>query len=131
MLRWPPDCLTNPYTMLRPRPLPLPACFVVKNGSKTRSRISGGIPVPVSATANSTEWRRSLIAGGCASFPGRPLISLSGPLFSPGLEHRPPHDGVGCFGLPMLQAESAEIGTRHAMVRTVFATEPFLAYVFR
>jgi Bacterial extracellular solute-binding proteins, family 3 len=39
-------------------------------------------------------------AGGCASFPGRPLISLSGPLFSPGLEHRPPHDGVGCFGLP-------------------------------
>jgi hypothetical protein len=30
----------------------------------------------------------------------------------------------------MLQAESAEIGTRHAMVRTVFATEPFLAYVF-
>src|SRR5512132_30069 len=40
----------------------------------------------------------------------RHLISLSGPLFSPGLEHRPPHDGVGCFGLPMLQAESAEIG---------------------
>ena len=38
------------------------------------------------------------------------LISLSGPLFSPGLEHRPPHDGVECFGLPMLQAESAEIG---------------------
>jgi hypothetical protein len=24
----------------------------------------------------------------------------------------------------------SEIGTRHAMVRTVFATEPFLAYVF-
>src|SRR5512132_4030366 len=23
---------------------------------------------------------------------------------------RPPHDGVGCFGLPMLHAESAEIG---------------------
>ena len=35
------------------------------------------------------------------------LISLPGPLFSPGLEHRPPHDGVGRFGLPMLQAESA------------------------
>jgi hypothetical protein len=33
---------------------------------------------------------RSLIAGGCASFPRRPLISLPGPLFSPGLERRPP-----------------------------------------
>jgi hypothetical protein len=38
------------------------------------------------------------------------LDQFSQKLFSPGLEHRPPHDGVGCFGLPMLHAESAEIG---------------------
>ena len=29
----------------------------------------------------------------------RPLISLPGPLFSPGLEHRPPHDGGAAWAL--------------------------------
>src|SRR5512132_3994790 len=53
---------------------------------------------------------RSLLRAAAQALRGRQLISLPGPLFSPGLEHRPPHDGVGRFGLPMLQAESAEIG---------------------
>src|SRR3954449_9494066 len=35
----------------RPRPVPWPASFVVKNSSKTCSRISGGIPGPSSATS--------------------------------------------------------------------------------
>ena len=48
---WPPDCLTNPNTMLSPSPVPLPTSLVVKNGSKTRSISSGGIPEPVSLTA--------------------------------------------------------------------------------
>ena len=40
--------------MLRPRPVPLPTSLVVKKGSKTRSRTSGGIPQPLSATDNLT-----------------------------------------------------------------------------
>src|SRR3989475_11160571 len=30
----PPCCRTNPYTVARPSPVPLPTGFVVKNGSK-------------------------------------------------------------------------------------------------
>ena len=37
--------------MLRPRPLPGPASFVVKNGSNARSRTSGDMPTPVSLTS--------------------------------------------------------------------------------
>jgi hypothetical protein len=37
-----------------PSPVPLPTSLVVKKGSKTRSRISGGIPQPVSVTDTST-----------------------------------------------------------------------------
>ena len=33
-----------------PRPVPLPASFVVKNGSKTRSSTAAGMPLPVSST---------------------------------------------------------------------------------
>ena len=39
-----------PCTTDRPSPVPLPASLVVKNGSKIRSRIVSGIPVPVSET---------------------------------------------------------------------------------
>jgi len=38
--------------MLKPRPVPFPGCFDVKNGSNTLSRIAAGMPVPVSLTAN-------------------------------------------------------------------------------
>ena len=37
-----------------PSPVPLPTSLVVKNGSKILSMISGGIPLPVSATSTST-----------------------------------------------------------------------------
>ena len=51
--------------MLRPRPVPLPTSLVVKNGSKARRRMSGGMPEPVSLTdsmayspgATSSSWR--------------------------------------------------------------------------
>ena len=46
----PPDCWTKPATIDRPRPVPLPAALVVKNGSVTRSISSGGMPPPSSST---------------------------------------------------------------------------------
>ena len=41
-----------PYTVESPRPVPFPGSFVVKNGSKMRSRISSGMPCPVSLTTS-------------------------------------------------------------------------------
>ena len=38
----PPDCLAKPYTCDRPKPVPLPTPFVVKNGSKIRAITSRG-----------------------------------------------------------------------------------------
>src|SRR5512132_1693710 len=52
----------------------------------------------------------SLIAGGCASSPGRHLISLPGPLFSPGWNIVHPMMALGASACPMLQAESTEMG---------------------
>jgi hypothetical protein len=65
------------------------------------------------AASNLARWHDVLFFRGFSE--GQPLerrhlISLPDPLFSPGLEHRPLHDGVGRFGLPMLQARSAESG---------------------
>ena len=42
----PPWLLTMASEVDRPRPVPLPTSLVVKKGSKMRSRISGGMPVP-------------------------------------------------------------------------------------
>jgi len=50
----PPVCLTMPYTVDSPSPVPLPTSLVVKNGSKILSMISVGMPVPVSSTSTST-----------------------------------------------------------------------------
>ena len=50
----PPLCLTIPNTVERPSPVPLPISFVVKNGSKIFSMISGGMPSPVSSTSMRT-----------------------------------------------------------------------------
>ena len=44
----PPLCFTMPYTVDKPRPVPLPDSFVVKNGSKIRATVAGSIPPPVS-----------------------------------------------------------------------------------
>ena len=43
-----------PYTVERPSPVPRPVSFVVKNGSKTRSRVAASMPTPVSVTATRT-----------------------------------------------------------------------------
>ena len=50
----PPDWLTIPYAVDRPRPVPLPCAFVVKNGSKIRARVASSIPTPVSLTTMAT-----------------------------------------------------------------------------
>ncbi len=50
----PPLCLTMPYTVARPRPVPFPGPFVVKKGSNTRERVCSSIPSPVSVTSSIT-----------------------------------------------------------------------------
>jgi hypothetical protein len=50
----PPVCLTMPYTVESPSPVPLPTSLVEKNGSKIFSISSGGTPTPVSLTSIST-----------------------------------------------------------------------------
>ena len=50
----PPLCFTMPNTVDRPRPVPLPCSFVLKNGSKMRARGAASIPTPVSVSASRT-----------------------------------------------------------------------------
>jgi hypothetical protein len=52
--RYPPACLTMPYTVARPSPVPSPGSFVVKKGSKMWGRTESSIPQPESATERST-----------------------------------------------------------------------------
>src|SRR6478672_745322 len=61
----PPDCWTIPRTVARPRPVPLPCSFVVKKGSNAWSRVSGGMPWPVSDTSSRTcgSGRPGLVRG--------------------------------------------------------------------
>src|SRR5439155_19052656 len=49
----PPMPRTSPKLIARPSPVPCSA-LVVKKGSNTRSRISGGTPGPVSSTVTTT-----------------------------------------------------------------------------
>ena len=42
------------FTVARPSPVPSPRGFVVTNGSKIRSRMSGATPLPWSATSTTT-----------------------------------------------------------------------------
>ena len=44
------DCFTMPYTVERPRPVPRPGSFVVKNGSKICVTVAASMPWPVSRT---------------------------------------------------------------------------------
>ena len=46
----PPLCFKIPYAVARPSPVPLPAAFVVKNGSKMRACVASSMPTPVSVT---------------------------------------------------------------------------------
>ena len=50
----PPLCSTMPYTVDSPRPVPLPASLVVKNGSKMRAWVGTSMPTPVSLTDSVT-----------------------------------------------------------------------------
>ena len=52
-----PSCsFTTLWTIANPSPVPefSPVRLFVKKGSKTRSRLAGGIPQPVSATVSTT-----------------------------------------------------------------------------
>ncbi len=60
---WPPDCLTKPYTIDSPSPLPLPSGLVEKKGSKACSRTSGVMPQPLSLTAIITYWPAATSGG--------------------------------------------------------------------
>ncbi len=51
---YPSFCLTIPYTVANPNPVPLPRSLVVKNGSKIRARTSGDMPEPVSVMISAT-----------------------------------------------------------------------------
>ena len=51
---WPPPCITIPYTVDRPRPVPRSTPLVFKNGSKTRERVSASMPQPLSLTVSTT-----------------------------------------------------------------------------
>ena len=50
----PPCCRTMLKTTARPSPVPARSGLVVKNGSKTRSTTSGGMPLPESVTDTAT-----------------------------------------------------------------------------
>src|SRR5262249_42696387 len=51
-----PPCLATIWrAMPRPRPVPSPLAFVVKNGSKTRGRTSAGTPGPSSITRTTAD----------------------------------------------------------------------------
>src|ERR1051325_1638112 len=58
MIRRPPRSTLFPYTTLF-RSVPLPTPLVVKNGSNTFSRISAGIPMPVSRSEEHTSELQS------------------------------------------------------------------------
>ena len=49
-------CLTIPYTVASPSPVPLPGSLVVKNGSNKWLTVAGLMPQPVSATLRRTKW---------------------------------------------------------------------------
>src|SRR5437867_435873 len=71
----PPDWRAKPYTMLSPRPVPLPASLVVKNGSNARAATSGGIPIPVSEIAKPTNSPSFLGSCGTAT-PGEAALKV-------------------------------------------------------
>ncbi len=65
----PPDCLANPYTWLKPRPVPLPTPLVVKNGSNTRGSVSAAMPAPVSVSSTRHEVAAQAVDLGLAGQP--------------------------------------------------------------
>ena len=65
---------TNPELMASPSPVPA-SPLVVKNGSNTRSMMSGGTPGPVSSTITTT--RSSTRRASITTFPPRPVAATA------------------------------------------------------
>ncbi|QEL16825.1 hypothetical protein PX52LOC_03798 [Limnoglobus roseus] len=61
-------CFTMPWTVARPRPVPLPGPLVVKNGSKILACTSAVIPHPVSVTLSKT-YAPACMFGWVAAYP--------------------------------------------------------------
>ena len=79
----PPLCATIPYTVESPRPVPIPSCLVVKNGSKMCGSTLVGDPGPVVGdrqrdVAARRERRRDAFLG-CRSASVSPIDSVITP----------------------------------------------------
>ena len=85
MRTWPPDCLTNPYTIDRPSPEPLPAVLGGEERLEHRSRCSGAMPWPVSLTTSRTYWPGASVAGRSLAAARRCVVSMQQPA---ALRHR-------------------------------------------
>ena len=64
-----------PIQRLSPSPVPSPTGFVVKNGSNTWRRCSGGMPGPLSSTTILTPFPLSAVR--TVSTPSRPLALMA------------------------------------------------------
>ena len=87
----PPLCFTMPYTVARPRPVPLPTPFVVKNGSKMRAFVSASMPRPVSRIVERHERARldlGAVSRGLLGGDGRRSPSRSSACRRPGIASR-------------------------------------------
>ena len=71
----PPCCRTMLKTTARPRPVPARSGLVVKNGSKTRSTTSGGMPLPESVTVTATHGP-TIWPGGAARSAGTTSVRM-------------------------------------------------------
>ena len=70
--------------MAKPRPVPRPTAFVVKNGSKTRRRFSGAMPLPLSTMRRliSSSRRSTKISIRPSEVPGEKLCAALRSRFS-------------------------------------------------
>ena len=78
-------CLTMPWQVASPRPVPRPGGLVVKNGSKRRAAAVSSMPMPVSLTERRTQ-RPALtrspwaIGSGCSSSTFAVVIASTPPV---------------------------------------------------
>jgi hypothetical protein len=115
----PPDCSTKPWNIDRPRPVPAPAPFVVKNGSVACARVASSMPVPMSVTVILTQGSVE------ALFPSRPRCGVSRSTSCPDWPLSELREGRGAGSLPVVtgRREFRAAGAfRHRQIATVAKT---------